>query len=194
MSTRLQKFPRPTTFQTILPSTDFFIIFGTKCKSYAASVNEPDIPDLNVFGVERSFAIVANDKGIRKGVATPICTSIEHDSDDSPLLGLLWYDHTCGNMNPTSRPPENPYRHIKPRSLEGKRGVMLRISSLSFTNDWSDLSSSLIHLCFFLSQQYSSFLLADSLCFFHDSLLLLSNYLETYKYLIDLLVTLARLS
>ena len=77
------------TSQAILPLTDFFITFGTKCKLYAASVNEPDIPDLNVFGVERLFAIVVNGKDIRKGAATLICTSIEHDSDDSPLLGLL---------------------------------------------------------------------------------------------------------
>ena len=180
MSTKFQKFPRPMTSQAILPLTDFFITFGTKCKSYAASVNEPDIPDLNVFGVERLFAIVVNGKDIRKGAATPICISIGHDSDDSPLLGLLWYDHTSGNMNPTSRPPENPYRHIKPRSLEGKRGVMLRISSLSLTNDWSDFFSLLIHLCFLISQRDTSFLLDDSLCFFHDSLLLLSRSLETY--------------
>ena len=173
MSMTSQKFPCPTSFWTTLLSTGSFTISDTRCRLYAGNVNEPDTPGLNVFGAERSFVIVANNKGTRKEVAMRTCILIEHGLDDNPLHGLLWYDHMRGNTNQTFRHhsrlsinTEHQGTLINASSLgvlKRKKGVMLQISPLSSTNAWSELLISLTHFCFFISQQRSSFLLSESL-------------------------------
>ena len=97
------------------------------------NANEPGILGLNVFGAEKLSVIVASNKDIRKEAVMQTCISIEHGLDDNLPHGLSFYDNMTGKMNrtlqqrlrtPTStETPEDPRKHVKPRSFEkGKRG------------------------------------------------------------------------
>ena len=60
------------------------------------------------------------------------------------------------HANVTSRKPVRVNAKSKPQAC------VLQISSLSSTNAWSELLTSLTHFRFFISQQCSSFLLSES--------------------------------
>ena len=111
---------------------DFSIISDTRCRLYVESANEPGILGLNAFGAEKSSVIVASNKDIQKEAVTRICILIEHGLDENLPHGLSSYDHTSGKMSrtlqqrlrtPTStETPEDPRKHVKPRSLEKEKG------------------------------------------------------------------------
>ena len=96
------------------------------------NANELGILGLNVFGAEKSSVIVANNKDIWKEAVMQICISIEDGSDDNLPHGLSFYDNMNGKTNrtlqrrlrtPTSiETPEDPRKHVKPRSLEKGKG------------------------------------------------------------------------
>ena len=99
---------------------------------YVENANEPGIPGLNVFGVERSSVIVASNKDIRNEAVMQTCISIDDGSDDNLPHGLSFYANMNGKPNrtlqqrlrtPTSiETPEDPRKHVKPRSLEKEKG------------------------------------------------------------------------
>ena len=111
---------------------DSSTISDTRCKLYVENANKPGILGLNVSGAEKSSAIVASNKDIRKKAVMRICISIEHSLDDNLPHGLSFYDHTSGKTNQTLRQrlrtptstetPEDPRKHVKPRSLEKEKG------------------------------------------------------------------------
>ena len=96
------------------------------------NANEPGILGLNVFGAKKLSVIVASNKDIRKEAVMRICISIEDGLDDNLPHGSSFYDHTSGKTSrtlqqhlrtPTSTgTPEDPRKHVKPRSLEKEKG------------------------------------------------------------------------